>query len=431
MIVPVLSKASGDPMPARSSRPPKYRHYKPKDLAVVRIDGKDHYLGAYNSPGSWEKYYRLLAEHAVQNAPAEAKLGAPSRTVADIILAFADHASKHYRLPDGMISDEVENLKVAIRPVRKLYGSTSAHDFGPLALRAVRDDMIASGLARRSINDRINRVRRMFRWAASVEFVPVAVVQALETVAGLQEGRSEARETDPIGPVALEVVEETLPHLSRPVAAMVRLQLLTGMRPGEVCGMRGCDLKQGLPNWTYEPGRHKTAWRGKKRVIPIGPKAQVLLAEFLTLDLAAHLFRPSAAVAEFHARRSGARKSRVTPSEESKRVARPGAKHADRYKRNTYLGAVARACDRAFPHPLLSAIKPSERTEEQAAELVAWRKARRWHPNQLRHTVGTDVRAKYGLEAAQTVLGHAKAYVTQVYAERDLAKAHDVIREIG
>jgi len=46
---------------ARRSNP-KYRHYKPKNLGVVRIDGKDHYLGRYDSPESWEKYHRLVAE---------------------------------------------------------------------------------------------------------------------------------------------------------------------------------------------------------------------------------------------------------------------------------------------------------------------------------------------------------------------------------
>ena len=49
-------------MPSRRRRTPKYRHYKPKDLAVVRIDGKDHYLGRYDSAESWEKYHRLVAE---------------------------------------------------------------------------------------------------------------------------------------------------------------------------------------------------------------------------------------------------------------------------------------------------------------------------------------------------------------------------------
>jgi site-specific recombinase XerC len=69
--------------------------------------------------------------------------------------------------------------------------------------------------------------------------------------------------------------------------------------------------------------------------------------------------------------------------------------------------------------------------EDDRTELVAWRKAHRWHPNQLRHTVATEVRARFGLEASQAVLGHAKADVTQVYAERDLTKAVEVMRAIG
>ena len=39
--------------------------------------------------------------------------------------------------------------------------------------------------------------------------------------------------------------------------------------------------------------------------------------------------------------------------------------------------------------------------------------------------------SKFGLEAAQVTLGHAKADVTQIYAERDLNKAASVMREIG
>ncbi len=49
-------------MPPQQPRIPKYRHYRPKDLGVVRLDGRDIYLGAFNSPESWEKYHRLIAE---------------------------------------------------------------------------------------------------------------------------------------------------------------------------------------------------------------------------------------------------------------------------------------------------------------------------------------------------------------------------------
>jgi hypothetical protein len=49
-------------MSCRRRRIPKYRHYKPKDLGVVRVDGQDFYLGRYDSSPSWEKYHRLVAE---------------------------------------------------------------------------------------------------------------------------------------------------------------------------------------------------------------------------------------------------------------------------------------------------------------------------------------------------------------------------------
>jgi len=41
----------------------------------------------------------------------------------------------------------------------------------------------------------------------------------------------------------------------------------------------------------------------------------------------------------------------------------------------------------------------------------------------LRHSRATDLRRLYGIEAAQTVLGHAELEVTQVYAERDAEAA--------
>jgi integrase len=54
-----------------------------------------------------------------------------------------------------------------------------------------------------------------------------------------------------------------------------------------------------------------------------------------------------------------------------------------------------------------------------------------WHPNQLRHTHASEVRRVFGIEAAQVALGHARADVTQIYAERDMVLAERVAREIG
>lgn len=73
---------------------------------------------------------------------------------------------------------------------------------------------------------------------------------------------------------------------------------------------------------------------------------------------------------------------------------------------------------------------PAEGADRRAAS-PEWNKAHAWHSNQIRHAVGTEVRARFGLEAARTVLGYARSDVTQVYAERDLARAREVAREIG
>jgi integrase len=156
--------------------------------------------------------------------------------------------------------------------------------------------MVKAGLSRGVVNACISRIRRVFKWAASFELVPPSVHEALRTVAGLQCGRSEAREGKGVKPVQVEVVEKTLPKMPSPVAAMARLQLLTGMRVGEVMVMRAIDLTTSGAVWTYNPGSHKNQHRGIVRVIHLGPQAQEVIRPFLTTNLEAYLFREPALV---------------------------------------------------------------------------------------------------------------------------------------
>src|SRR5713226_8988671 len=112
----------------------------------------------------------------------------------------------------------------------------------------------------------------MFRWGVPKKLIPLVVYQELATVEGLRSRRTKARETKPVKPVALSVAEATLPCLRPQVAAMARLQLHTGMRPGEITIMRGIDLDTSGKVWLYRPSTHKTAHRGHSRVISIGPR---------------------------------------------------------------------------------------------------------------------------------------------------------------
>ena len=108
---------------------------------------------------------------------------------------------------------------------------------------------------------------------------------------------------------------------------------------------------------------------------------------------------------------------------------------AVRYDRRSYRQAVVRACDKANAAALeeLAAelAKAGKTAEEIEQELENRRLVPRWAPLQLRHSAATAIRAKYGVEAAKVVLGHTKVETSQIYAERDLGKAQQIMAEIG
>jgi integrase len=299
-------------MPRPKSSVPAYSLHKPTGRAYVRIpDGaggrKLVYLpGPHGSPESTAAYARLLAELAAAPVPVPAPAAqtpAPTdTTVNDVLLGFFTHALKHYRRADGTPTNEIPQYRQTFRLVRELYGPTPAAAFGPKALKALRQAMVDRGWTRKLVNQRVGRVRRAFKWAVENELLPANVLQALAAVPGLQAGRSAAAETAPVGPVADEHVAATLPFVRPEVAAMVRVQLLTGMRPGEVCGLRPADVDTGGDVWTYTPPQHKTAWRGKRRVVAIGPKARAVLAAFWPADPSAYVFSPRRAVEALHER---------------------------------------------------------------------------------------------------------------------------------
>ena len=181
---------------------------------------------------------------------------------------------------------------MALRPLRQLYGSTPAADFGPKRLKAVRQHMVEAGLCRGVINNRVGKIKRAFKWAVAEELVPPSVYHGLQAVTGLTLAAPNARETEPVRPVADLYVAFVLPFVSPVVAAMVKPQRLSGMRAGEVVLMRPCDIDTSGDIWIYEPFDHKGRWRGHRKQVPLGPEAQRILQPFLNRDPQAFLFSP-------------------------------------------------------------------------------------------------------------------------------------------
>ena len=178
--------------------------------------------------------------------------------------------------------------------------------------------------------------------------------------------------------------------------------------------MRACDIDMSSDVWIYEPFDHKNRWRGHQRLIALGPKAQAIIRPFLSLKTDSFLFRPIDAEAWRNEQRRGNRKTPMTPSQR-KRKPKPNPQRAkrDRYDVDSYR--------RAIKYGIAKANR--ERAEDDQIPS--------WTPLQLRHSRATEVRKKHGIEGAQCVLGHARADVTQVYAERNLGFTIRVARETG
>lgn len=189
---------------------------------------------------------------------------------------------------------------------------------------------------------------------------------------------------------------------------MVRLQLLTGMRSGELVIIRAADIDRTGAVWVYRPVTHKSAHKGKVRAVPLGPKAQELLAPFLERvgdDAAAYLFSPKISMKGHREALRKTRKSPVQPSQRNRSKKRPRRCPGDRYDSHTYCRAIARACEAARVEP--------------------------WHPHQIRHAYATAIRQSHGLEAAQVLLGHASAKITEIYAEANGTLGQKVAAEVG
>jgi integrase len=383
-------------------KPPSYRKKKSHNAAIVTLTDsqtgkrKDYLLGEFDSPASREAYHRLISEWEASGRTlpnvVDADVDENGITIETLCLEYWLHCKEIRAKP------ELSKLKSVIRLICKYHGSSPANSFGPRSLSNLVPHMVAGDpdespprkpWARAHINEQLGRIKRMFKWGVARELVNPSVFHGLAAVENLRKGASGAKEGKKVMPVDLEVVERTKPLLVPQLQALIDLQVLTGARPGELLIMRPKDIDRSQKIWLYTPAKHKRSHAGKSRSIFIGPRAQCVITPYLDRDNDAYLFSP--AEAETERRGKAAARSNA-----------PG----DHYTTASYGRAIQRACAKGkLPH---------------------------WTPHQLRHTAATKIRAQFGLEAAQLMLGHSSALVTEaVYAERDQSKGMEIAGQVG
>ena len=338
------------------------------------------YFGQFGSAEANAGYARWLAAWtANQNLPpVTSQQAAP--TVAGVILDFLDWAEAYY-VKEGQQTSEVACLRAALVPLNDLFGELELATLRPAHLHRYQEEGITRGWKRRTINDHLERVRRMVRWAAERELCEAELLHRLKTVRALEKGRTEAAEGEKVQLVPADHLERVLGVLREPYRTICRLHYLLGCRAEEVCELKVEDITTEGGACRIDPSSHKTQHLDQRRVIFVGKQAREVLLPLLEERSQGYLFR-------------GKNRGR----------------HAGRVYRGPvtvsgYRQALATACGRAQV-PVFT-------------------------PIQVRHTSLTRIRETYGESAARAVAGHASVNTTQIYTSRMDDLARKVAEEWG
>lgn len=393
------------------------------------------YLGRHGTPDSVGRYNKFLAR-LTSAAVATPRDRRGLRELDILIDSYLQHAERHYARRYGrpvfgsdggqkfkhdgtplLVSSEYHSMLCALRPLGDLFGDVLACDFGPRALVEFRDSLVASGYTRTGINDTISRIKKFFRWCCQQELCQPALYSELQSVGGLYRGQGNVVESDPIIPAKMESVLAVLPFLPPVVSMMARVQYLCGMRPGEVCIMRPCDIDRSGGVWIYHPQRHKTEWRGFSQFKAITKQAREIIEPILpTIGGSEYVFKPADSFAWSLVERAANRPTRKTTLymseqrrvEREKRLAKRRVKQrqpGDCYTTDSYRRSIARGIGKAT----------------RAGVAVE-----SFTPNQLRHAILSDVSRILGQQQAQRFGGHENLKTTEIYTGLQLAELIEI-----
>ncbi len=382
---------------------PKYSLHKASGQGYARIKGRCVYFGPHGDPESEQRYKRAMAEllAAGDDVPAPAPR---TTTVREGVTGYLDAMRAEWG--DGEKGDKhLVRLHHALDVVTDLFPGRRLSAFGVEQLEAVRAEMVRRDWSRRHINEQINVVRRCWKWLTMRGHVPAGVLERMQALEHLKAGRSPARESDRQEPPTPEVLAKVLARLDRTnplVGIMVRVQLYSGARTGELVAMSSDRIDASGPVWTYRPARHKNLHRGKGRVIALPPEAIEAMRPLLSFSTDGKLIATPDII--FDPRKAVELRPRTNTTEEPgwRSGPRSGRKNngtrlpTDRYTPVTYAVAVARACR-------------AEKVEP-------------FRPYALRHLAITRWAETLGPEPARVLAGHSSPRMLSVYVHTDASK---------
>lgn len=177
-------------------RPPKYCLHKSRGVAYAIIAGKQVYLpGKYGSDESKAAYLSVLSSLRATDSGFPLPVVASGRgpTVAELVAAFLQHAPIYYRKL-GRSTGSYERFAQPIAPplLARFHGRAAA-SITRADLRLVQDDLVARGLARSTVDDRIGYAKQIFKRDAENALLPPETYARVASLKPLVAGRNRAQ----------------------------------------------------------------------------------------------------------------------------------------------------------------------------------------------------------------------------------------------
>src|SRR5690606_11807528 len=122
---------------------PSYCHHKASGQAIVRLCGRDIYLGPHGTRLSRDNYDRVVSEWLAAGRRLPAIDASHDLSIAELVNAF--------RKSDEIVDSQQQHYHQVMALLVRLYGRTPAAEFGPLALRAIRENLVAANWKRKTI----------------------------------------------------------------------------------------------------------------------------------------------------------------------------------------------------------------------------------------------------------------------------------------
>jgi integrase len=248
-----------------------YRRKSDSKKGRVTIGGFGDAKGQYKLKTARDRAITLRSEIIAGRDPAlEAATIRKAETVAELLDAYLSNHPK----PTALWT--IESGRKFEKDVKPLIGHVKLPDLNRQHIRAVLK-RVADRNAKATVNRTLAAVRRALSWAVQEDLL--AVNPAAGIVTNIAETpKDRALSQDEIITFWQGLNDAPMGLRSR---IALRLVLMTGQRPGEVCGMLKSELDLDAKTWTLPKGRTKN---GKAHAVPLHRLAIELIREAMALD---------------------------------------------------------------------------------------------------------------------------------------------------